>query len=107
MTLPPVYVFALGKLSYGSRIELESLNIVSPHDILPILQLAEKSVLRKKEEAERELESGGSREELERNLLIKMKSVTKASEDVCVSLLENNSYDLKTSIEAYFASSNS
>jgi hypothetical protein len=63
-------------------------------------------VLKKKDEVDREIEqSGSNKEELERFLLVKMKSVTKASEDVCVSILENNSYDLKTSIEAYFQTS--
>jgi len=44
-----------------------------------------------------------SREELRRNLVVRMKSVTNADETVCVSLLESNNYDLKTSIEAYFS----
>mmetsp|Transcript_23645 Transcript_23645/g.33875 ORF Transcript_23645/g.33875 Transcript_23645/m.33875 type:complete len:136 (-) Transcript_23645:149-556(-) len=37
----------------------------------------------------------------QRATLMKLKSVTGASEDVCIELLENNKYDLKTSIEAY------
>ena len=70
----------------------------------------EKSILKKKDEAttDREMKHTGgssSREELQRSLLFKMKSVTNANENVCVSILENNNYDLKTSIETYFQSS--
>ncbi len=43
-------------------------------------------------------------EELEEKMICRLRNVTGASEDVCVSLLESNSYDLKTSIEMYFAS---
>jgi len=62
--------------------------------------------LKKKEDREREwsLGASSSRDELERNVVARMKSVTNASDDVCVSLLEQNSYDLKTSIEAYLSS---
>mmetsp|Transcript_20579 Transcript_20579/g.30942 ORF Transcript_20579/g.30942 Transcript_20579/m.30942 type:complete len:118 (+) Transcript_20579:173-526(+) len=65
----------------------------------------EKSILKKRDDVERDLKSTGSREDLQRNLMTKMKSVTKAKEDVCVSILENNNYDLKTSVETYFQSS--
>ena len=67
----------------------------------------ERSILKKKEDRENEwsLTSSSSRDELENNVLLRMKSVTNASDDVCVSLLEANSYDLKTSVEAYLASS--
>jgi hypothetical protein len=34
-----------------------------------------------------------------------MKSVTKADESICIALLEENNYDVKTSIEAFFQSS--
>lgn len=44
-----------------------------------------------------------SREELHSHLISRMKSVTNASEDICISLLESNSYDLKTSIEAFLS----
>lgn len=66
---------------------------------------AEKSVLKKKTDAETEIQHSGSRDDLEKRLLVKMKSVTKADESICVSILESNNYDLKTSIEAYFQSS--
>jgi hypothetical protein len=65
---------------------------------------AEKSVLEKKKEKDLELSmvSTGSREDMQRSMLIKMKSVTNANEDLCISILESNGYDLKSSIEAYF-----
>ena len=43
-------------------------------------------------------------EELKKAVLAKMKSVTKAQEEICVALLEDHKYDLKTSIEAFYAS---
>jgi hypothetical protein len=46
-----------------------------------------------------------SREELEKTILMKMKSVTNADETICIALLEENHYDVKTSIEAFFQSS--
>lgn len=66
----------------------------------------EKSVLKKKEERDvhSTISSTGSRDELERAMIVKMKSVTNANEDVCISMLESNGYDLKSSIEAYFQS---
>jgi hypothetical protein len=45
-----------------------------------------------------------SKEELRRSVVAKMRGVTNAEESICVSILESNSYDLKTSIEAYFQS---
>jgi len=45
-----------------------------------------------------------SRDELQKAVLVKMKSVTNADESVCIALLESNCYDLKTSIEAFFQS---
>jgi hypothetical protein len=45
-----------------------------------------------------------SKEELRRSVVAKMRGVTNADESICVSILETNSYDLKTSIEAYFQS---
>eukprot|EP00540_Astrosyne_radiata_P023747 CAMPEP_0116835252 /NCGR_PEP_ID=MMETSP0418-20121206/7444_1 /TAXON_ID=1158023 /ORGANISM="Astrosyne radiata, Strain 13vi08-1A" /LENGTH=124 /DNA_ID=CAMNT_0004464903 /DNA_START=93 /DNA_END=467 /DNA_ORIENTATION=- len=69
----------------------------------------EKSVMKKKQERSVELKmaNGGgtiTKEELNRSVLVKMKSVTGAKEDVCVAMLESNGYDLKTSIEAFFQS---
>jgi prophage DNA circulation protein len=43
------------------------------------------------------------RDALKKNLVVEMKSVTGADESVCVSLLESHSFDLKTSIETFFA----
>jgi UBA-like domain len=50
------------------------------------------------------LRSTQSQDELRRSVLVKMRGVTNADETVCVSILESHSYDLKTSIEAYFQS---
>lgn len=62
--------------------------------------------MEKKQEREMDMmaASARSRDELERAVLVKMKSVTGAEEDVCVAMLESNGYDLKTSIEAFFQS---
>jgi hypothetical protein len=51
--------------------------------------------------------SSTSRDELQQNILVKMKSVTKAGESVCIALLEEHNFDLKTSVEAFFAPSSS
>jgi hypothetical protein len=60
--------------------------------------------LKKKEERDLELSAtaSDSREDLEKAILVKMKNVTKADEDVCVAMLESNGYNLKTSVEAFF-----
>lgn len=50
------------------------------------------------------LKADTTREDLRRSVVTKMRNVTNADETVCVSILESNSYDLKTSIEAYFQS---
>ena len=62
----------------------------------------ERSILKKKEEHDLDITATKSREELERQVLVKMKSVTGANDDVCIAMLESNGYDLKTSIEAFF-----
>jgi len=72
---------------------------------LQFQSLSEKSILKKKHEIDGEIKHSGNKEDLSRSLLVKMKSVTKASEDVCISILSSNSYDLKTSVEAYFQTS--
>lgn len=63
-------------------------------------------ILSKKQE--RDLDSATlkaeSREDLQSAVIVKMKSVTNADESVCVALLEDHNYDLKTSIEAFFQS---
>ena len=59
---------------------------------------------KKEERAIDDLTASRSREDLENQVLVKMKSVTGAEDDVCVAMLENNGYDLKTSIEAFFQS---
>jgi hypothetical protein len=42
---------------------------------------------------------------LRTNLIARMKSLTNASEDVCVSILQRHSYDLETSVETYLSNS--
>ena len=63
----------------------------------------ERSVLQRKDEFDM-IQKASSREEIQRNvLLVRMKSVTGATnDDICISILESNGYDLQTSIEAYF-----
>jgi UBA-like domain len=67
----------------------------------------EHRVLKKKGEREQEygLSISSSRDDLRNNLLARMKSLTDASDDVCISLLQRNSYDLEVSVEAYLSSS--
>lgn len=61
-------------------------------------------MLKRKDERDQDriLQKATSREELESATITKMKSVTGADEDVCIAILGNNSYDLKTSIETFF-----
>mmetsp|Transcript_18893 Transcript_18893/g.22690 ORF Transcript_18893/g.22690 Transcript_18893/m.22690 type:complete len:83 (+) Transcript_18893:303-551(+) len=70
------------------------------------LEMTEKSALKKKEDRDIDLSatSTGSREDLEKSILVKMKSVTGADDDVCVAALEDNGWALKPSIEAFFQS---
>jgi hypothetical protein len=69
--------------------------------------LSERAVLKSKEVRDIDLTAikTDSREELEKTILMKMKSVTNADETICIALLEENKYDVKTSIEAFFQSS--
>ena len=63
----------------------------------------ERAVLQRQEDQKNQaLTYCSSREELEHNLIVQMKSVTGAGDDVCGSTLESNGYDLKTSIEAFY-----
>ena len=80
--------------------------VVAYYELRTTTHLTERLILKKKQDRDQEwsLTSSSSRDELEKNVLMRMKSVTDASEDVCISLLEANSYDLKTSIEAYLSS---
>jgi UBA-like domain len=118
-TLPKPYTFALGALSYCSLrsssaqrrgvAKLCACRVVCPLLRMflspPMLRTKEREVLKKLESREMEwgLTKASSREELQANLLARMKSVTNASEDVCISLLKSNSYDLGDSIEAYLS----
>ena len=66
---------------------------------------SEHRILKKKSEREKEYGLSNNRDDLRKNLIARMESLTHASEDVCVSILERNSYDLETSVEAYLSDS--
>ena len=65
----------------------------------------EHRILKKKSERDKVYGFSNNRDELKKNLIARMESLTHASEDVCVSILERNSYDLETSVEAYLSDS--
>jgi len=67
----------------------------------------EKSILRTKQERDHDLTvvKADSRQELQNAVVVKMKAVTAADEDICIALLEQHNYDVTTSIEAFFQSS--
>mmetsp|Transcript_5264 Transcript_5264/g.14223 ORF Transcript_5264/g.14223 Transcript_5264/m.14223 type:complete len:121 (-) Transcript_5264:630-992(-) len=64
----------------------------------------EHAILKRKEDLDEEMKlaTADSREELQKGVVVKMKSVTGCSDDLCISFLEDNGYDLKTSIEAFY-----
>jgi UBA-like domain len=64
----------------------------------------EHKILRKKTERD-QICKLSNRDDLRNNLIARMGSLTNASEDVCVSILERNSYDLETSVETYLSNS--
>jgi UBA-like domain len=64
----------------------------------------EHKILRKKTERD-QIYKLSNRDDLRNNLIARMGSLTNASEDVCVSILERNSYDLETSVETYLSNS--
>eukprot|EP00536_Pseudo-nitzschia_multiseries_P012205 jgi/Psemu1/326728/estExt_fgenesh1_pg.C_4520002 len=63
----------------------------------------ERAVLKRKEERDRDwsLKGATSREALEHATVSKMRNVTGAEEDVCISILRDHGYDVEESIEAY------
>mmetsp|Transcript_23606 Transcript_23606/g.51151 ORF Transcript_23606/g.51151 Transcript_23606/m.51151 type:complete len:116 (+) Transcript_23606:92-439(+) len=63
----------------------------------------ELKVLEDQKERQAATEGGDSPEQVKKSVLSKMKSVTKADDGVCIAILEENQYNLKTSIETYFA----
>jgi hypothetical protein len=69
-----------------------------------LLAASEREILSNKDDRYQELNFAESREELEKAILVRMQSVTKAQPAVCIALLEENQYDLKTSVEAFFQS---
>lgn len=66
--------------------------------------MVERNVLKKLAEREQDpmFTKDTSRDELQLATLQRMKSVTGANDDVCISLLKSHGYDLKTSIEAFY-----
>ena len=71
-----------------------------------LIIFTENSVIAKKKErdAEQGLTQASSREELQQAVVVKMKAVTNADDEVCISILEDHNYDLKQSVEAFFQS---
>ena len=63
--------------------------------------MKERNVLQRRDDWDT-IKSASSREDVQKNVVVRMKSVTGANDDICISMLESNGYDLKTSIEAYF-----
>ena len=57
---------------------------------------------KRERDSEQSLHQASSRDELQQAVVVKMKAVTNADEDVCVALLEDYQYDLKQSVEAFF-----
>jgi hypothetical protein len=71
-----------------------------------LMEISEHKILAKREERALQwdmVKATVSREELEQNVLARMKSVTNASDETCISILKSNSYDLEGSIEAFLS----
>lgn len=100
------------------KVELRSGNVSSPPVRLPanVLQLVEeevptaydfaveKEVLQEHKDRMANLQTleSDNPEDLQKAILVRLKSVTNADQEVCVALLESNSYDLSTSVEAFY-----
>lgn len=86
------------------RLFLVPMMYLSNLDVVASLCLPEKSVLQKLEEREQDqqLLKAKTRDEIQAATVAKMMNVTGGKEDVCLSLLKSNGFDLKTSIEAYY-----
>ena len=75
------------------------------HNLYSSLFFPEKSILQKHNKGNDDTMNGSVTTSVEEHVaLAEMKSVTNADDQVCVAILENNNYDLKTSIEAFFQS---
>lgn len=92
-TKPPV------KLPQDCIDVLSNITIPQPYDFS-----LENSVMAKKKErdTEQDLNKASSRDELQMAVVAKMKAVTNADDDVCISILEDYHYDLKQSVEFFF-----
>jgi len=67
------------------------------------LSFAERAVLKRKEEREKDrgLRSSTTREAMEQATIAKMKTVTGADDAICLAMLRDHNFDVEESIEAY------
>ncbi len=65
---------------------------------------SEKQVISRQSERHQQLQLAESPEDLKQGVINRMKSVTNAEEDLCIAILEDNKYDLKASLDAFFQS---
>jgi hypothetical protein len=72
--------------------------------LVRVLDYSEKQVISRQSERLQQLQLGESLEDLKQGVINRMKSVTNAEEDLCIAILEDNKYDLKASLDAFFQS---
>ena len=112
--LPPIYDFEVGTFVLGGvgPRQDEWFHIILSHFsdsssmlllLLLLLVCTENRVLEAHDKYTNTTENDVNK--IRKSVLAKMKSVTRAEEEVCISLLEDNQYDLKASIEAFLTSS--
>ncbi|KAL7570237.1 hypothetical protein ACA910_020661 [Epithemia clementina (nom. ined.)] len=86
------------------RLPVECLQASEKFRLAPLYTFdLEKRVLVDAEKVHRQQSSDS--DEIKKSVLAKMKSITSADESICIAILEDHKYDLKTSIEAFFTSS--
>ena len=66
---------------------------------------SERNILKKlsERETDQNLSFATTQTELKAAILSRVKNVTGAKDDICISMLESNGYDMKASIEAFYA----
>lgn len=64
--------------------------------------MEERQVMNRQSDLQQHLQLAESPEDLKKRLIARMKSITNAEEEVCMAVLEENKYDLKASVEAFF-----
>jgi hypothetical protein len=69
-----------------------------------VLDHLEKQVISRQSERHQQLQLGETPEVIKQGVINRMKSVTNAEEDLCIAILEDNKYDLKASLDAFFQS---